>query len=153
MIEQKLQELQVQTPSCTNFVQGYLSSGFVLPDTSFACIPTAELTQRRKMRRQKWRTNYHNTVSDYLQLVPGDIVVHFHHGIGKFLGIEKLPNNQQIETEYLHLEYADQGKIYVPVMQSHLVTRYVGAKDPYNPVFVILQILWKCKCLKRNFPS
>lgn len=129
MIEQKLQELEVQTPSTTTFAHGYLSSGFVLPDISFACIPTAELTQRRKMRRQKWRTNYHNTPSDYLQLIPGDIVVHFHHGIGKFLGIEKLPNHQKIETEYLHLEYADQGKIYVPVMQSHLVTRYVGAKE------------------------
>jgi transcription-repair coupling factor (superfamily II helicase) len=129
MIEQKLEELEIQRPNTTTFAHGYLSSGFVLPEISFACVPTAELTQRRKMRRQKWRTNHHNTLSDYLQLIPGDIVVHFHHGIGKFLGIEKLPNHQQVETEYLHLEYADHGKIYVPVTQSHLVTRYVGAKE------------------------
>ena len=52
-----------------------------------------ELNHRLKPRRQKWRNTYHTPASDFHELVPGDVVVHFHNGIAKYLGIEKRPNH------------------------------------------------------------
>ena len=148
MIQRKLEELNIILPQNTSFDMGYLSSGFVLPDQKFACVPTSELTQRRKVRRQKWRNNYHNSPSEYLPLFPGDIVVHFHHGIGKFLGTEKLPNHQGLETEYLQIEYAEHNKLYVPVAQSHLVNRYVGSKEESLTFHTLGSGKWLKTCVK-----
>lgn len=148
MIREKLKELDVSLPKKHPFISGYLSSGFVLPDLQYACIPTPELTQRRKVRRQKWRNNYHNTPSDYLQLLPGDVVVHFHHGIGKFLGTQKLPNHQGEETEFLQIEYAENNKLYVPVTQSHLVSRYVGTKEESVTFNALGSTKWQKTCIK-----
>lgn len=148
MIKEKLQGSKTILPEKTSFETGYLSSGFVLQDPAVAYIPTAELTQRRKVRRQKWRNNYHNSPSDYLPLVQGDVVVHFHHGIGRFLGTEKLPNHQGTLTEYLQIEYADQGKLYVPVTQSHLINRYVGSKAESVTFSTLGSNKWQKTCMK-----
>ncbi len=65
-----------------------------------------EFTHKQKVRREKWRNTYHTPPSDFHELIPGDLVVHFNHGIGKYLGIEKRPNHQGLETEFLTLEYS-----------------------------------------------
>lgn len=109
--------------------RGYLSSGFGLADSNLVIIPMTEFTHRQKVRREKWRATYHTPPSDFHELIPGDLIVHFHHGIGKYLGIEKRPNHQGIETEFLTLEYAERSKLYVPVSQAYLVSRYIGAKE------------------------
>lgn len=120
---------QISLPKRTEYHLGYLSSGFVLDDAQIALIPMAELNHRLKPRRQKWRNTYHAPASDFHELGVGDVVVHFHNGIAKYLGIEKRPNNVGTVTEYMILEYADNSKLYVPVSQSHLVSRYIGAKE------------------------
>ena len=98
-------------------------------DADIALIPLAELNHRLKPRRQKWRTTYHTPASDFHELVPGDVVVHFHNGIAKYLGIEKRPNHVGAPTEFMVLEYSEGSKLFVPVSQSHLVSRYIGAKE------------------------
>jgi transcription-repair coupling factor (superfamily II helicase) len=120
---------QLSLPKNTHYHLGYLSSGFVLEEAQIAFLPMAELTHRLKPRRQKWRNTYHIPASDFHELVPGDVVVHFHHGIAKYLGIEKRPNHIGTLTEYMILEYAENSKLFVPVSQSHLVSRYIGAKE------------------------
>lgn len=127
--ENKLKTDKVKLPKNTLFHLGYLSSGFVLEDISFAVIPMTELNHRLKPRQQKWRNTYHTPASDFHELIPGDVVVHFHHGIAKFLGIEKKPNHMGTTTEFLALEYAEASKLFIPVAQSHLVSRYIGSKE------------------------
>lgn len=116
----------IAQPHC---IKGYLSDGFGLIDSTLMIIPTAALTHRQKVRREKWRSTYHTPPSDFHELTPGDLIVHFNHGIGKYQGIEKKPNHQGALTEYLVLEYAEKSKLYVPVAQSYLVSRYIGAKE------------------------
>lgn len=106
---------------------GYLSSGFVIGD--LAIVPYTELTKRYKVHREKWRSSYHTPASDFHQLEKGDLVVHFHNGIGKFLGIEKQKNHLGSEEEFLILEYAQGSKLFVPLSQSHLISRYIGAGE------------------------
>ncbi len=128
-LQERLHQQEIKLPQHTDFSTGYLSGGFVIDDANFALIPTTELTHRLKPRRQKWRSTAHTPASEFHALVPGDVVVHFHHGIAKYLGVEKRPDHQGILTEYMLLEYADNSKLYVPVSQSHLVSRYIGVKE------------------------
>jgi transcription-repair coupling factor (superfamily II helicase) len=120
---------KIKVPAKSHIQRGYLSSGFALSDSNVLLVPMTEYTHRHKVRREKWRNTYHTPPSDFHELVPGDPVVHFNHGIGKYLGIEKKPNHQGIETEFLALEYAERSKLYVPVSQAYLVSRYIGTKE------------------------
>ncbi|MES2121322.1 MAG: transcription-repair coupling factor [Chlamydiota bacterium] len=126
---EKLSTDQIVLSKKTSFSIGYLSSGYVLPDNGLAIIPMTELTHRLKPRRQKWRNTYHTPASEFHALEPGDHVVHFHSGISKFLGIEKRPNHVGTPTEFLLLEYAEGSKLFVPIAQSHLVSRYIGVRE------------------------
>lgn len=120
---------------------GYLSGGFALKDCLF--FPSTELTHRFKLRRQKQRTSYHSTYSTYQELLPGDIVVHYHHGIGRFTGIEKRPNHEGISSEFFLIEYADNGKLYVPIQQSYLVSKYIGSHEEQPTFHVLGENRWK----------
>lgn len=126
---QRVKTDEISLPENTSFHLGYLSSGFCLEDPGVALIPLAELNHRLKPRRQKWRGTYHTPASDFHELIPGDVVVHFHNGISKYLGIEKRPNHLGAETEFMVLEFAEGSKQFVPVPQSHLVSRYIGTKE------------------------
>lgn len=125
--KQNVETHHIQLPAHTHYHMSYLSSGYVCD--AIALLPMTEFTHRLKPRRQKWRTTYHTPASDFHELIPGDVVVHFHHGISKYLGIEKRLNNVGAQTEFLVLEYAENSKLYVPVAQAHLVSRYIGTKE------------------------
>jgi transcription-repair coupling factor (superfamily II helicase) len=109
--------------------KGYISEGFFLPFFYFALIPAATLTHRQKLRRQVCRNIIYNPQEEYHNLEVNDIVVHFHSGIGKYLGIEKQKNNLGEVAEHLVIEYAQNSKLYVPISQAHLVSRYIGGDE------------------------
>ncbi|MBM3193924.1 MAG: transcription-repair coupling factor [Chlamydiae bacterium] len=114
-------------PKQAKFIQGYLSSGFGMD--KLCLIPFTEFSQRPKARRTAWRATYHTPVSDFHNIEPGDYVVHFHNGIGKYLGMEKQKNHLGLEDEFFIIEYAGQSKLYVPASQSHLISRYIGSHE------------------------
>ena len=111
------------------FETGYLTSGFILSDLNLALVPSSEITKRSYIRRQKWRSTYHTPAAEFHELTPGDLVVHFHSGIGRFLGMEKHVNHLGVEAEFLSLQYADESKLFVPVAQAYLVSRYIGSRE------------------------
>lgn len=142
-LKEKLRTEEIVTPEKTCFSKGYLSGGFFIEDAMLACIPMVELTRVFKPRRQKWRSASHTPASEFHALIPGDIVVHFHNGIGKYLGTEKRPDHLGILTEYMILEYADNSKLYVPISQSHLVSRYIGVKEEVPVLNQLGSIRWQ----------
>ncbi len=111
------------------FKQGYLTSGFVVTDIPLAVIPNPEISHRTRIRRQKWRSSYHTPIAEFHELTPGDLVVHYHSGIGRYLGMEKHVNHLGVETEFLSLEYSETSKLFVPLSQAYLVSRYIGSKE------------------------
>jgi len=119
----------VVLPEKTRFERGYLSSGFVVGDIPLAVIPNSEVTQRKRIRRQKWRSTYHTPAAEFHELTPGDLVVHFHSGIGKYLGMEKQTNHLGVTTEFLAIAYAENSKLFVPLSQAYLVSRYIGTQE------------------------
>lgn len=116
-------------PSNTQFHIAYLSSGLIDPSQGIGIFPYTEFSKRQKITRKKWRNTYHTAPSEFHNLEPGDYVVHFHNGIGQFLGIEKQKNHLGVHTEFMIIEYAGGAKLFVPMSQAHLVSRYIGASE------------------------
>lgn len=125
--EIKRQLAGITLPKKTRWEKGFLTSGYA--HDSLVVIPNVELTHRSRIRRQKWRSTYHTPAAEFHELSPGDLVVHFHSGIGRFLGMEKHTNHLGQETEFLSLQYADSSKLFVPLSQAYLVSRYIGSRE------------------------
>ncbi len=64
-------------------------------------------------------------LTDWLSIEPGNLVVHVDHGIGKYMGLYEIEFDGRMQ-EALAIEYADKAKLYVPVSQTHLLSRYIG---------------------------
>ncbi len=111
---------------------GPLAAGFVLPEAGFAVVTESELyaaTARTRTRRDSRKAaTMEGWLRDLSELKPNDPVVHSSHGIGRYMGLVHMDLGEG-DTEFLHLEYANGDKLYVPVSQLHVITRYAGA-DP-----------------------
>lgn len=130
-------------PSNTQFEEGYLSSGFAIEDTLQIFFPMTELSCNKRLRRQKWRSSHHSTTAEFHKIEIGDLVVHFHQGIGRYLGIEKRENHVKELTEFLVIEYAEGGKLYVPIQQAYLISRYIGSNEEMPTLHVIGGKSWQ----------
>lgn len=114
-------------------VDGVLSSGFELPLQKIVVVTDDELFKqqpKRKPRRPQKMSNAER-IKSYTEIKPGDYVVHVHHGIGKYIGIETLEVNGT-HKDYLHIRYRADDKLYVPVDQIDLIQKYVASegKEP-----------------------
>ncbi|MDP5240052.1 transcription-repair coupling factor [Uliginosibacterium sp. 31-16] len=111
---------------------GPLNAGFVLPAANIAILTENELYASQVRPRGRGREGRKSSVEGFLkdlsELKIGDPVVHSSHGIGRYHGLVHMDLGEG-DTEFLHLEYADDTKLYVPVSHLHLITRYAGA-DP-----------------------
>ncbi len=125
----KIEQKKIHLPEKSSFSRGYLSSGIAIRDIPLLLLPYSFLFQRKKLLRTKQRESTHIPFSEFHELSPGDLVVHFHSGIGKFRGIESQKNHLGKSEEFLVIEYAGNSKLYVPLSQSHLVSRYIGSHE------------------------
>lgn len=64
-------------------------------------------------------------LNNFIEIQKGDYVVHNHHGIGRYLGIEPM-DAAHGKKEHLVIEYKGEDKLFVPVHDMHLVQKYVG---------------------------
>ena len=84
------------------------------------------IMQRR--RRTKGKNQAENVIRDLTELKEGSPVVHLDHGIGRYLGLQTLEIDNQV-NEFLMLAYAGDSKLYVPVSSLHLISRYGGDSE------------------------
>ncbi len=142
-LQKRLMDLNIALPKQHQTIMGYLSSGFAMRDIDLIVFPMTEITQRFKIRRQKQRSTYHTLPSETYELTPGDMVVHLNHGIGKYLGLEKRPNHVGSLSEFFVLEYAENSKLYVPLNQSYLISKYIGATEEVPKMHTLGSNRWK----------
>jgi transcription-repair coupling factor (superfamily II helicase) len=122
---------------------GPLSRGFLWPDAKLAVITDSEIFGRYKPIRP--RRKFHaaiSPISDWSELQPGDYVVHLQHGIAKYLGLKTIAVSGS-QQEVLALEYANEARLYVPVDQAHLVTKYIGAGKRVPKLHELGGSLWQ----------
>ncbi|MCL2364691.1 MAG: transcription-repair coupling factor [Defluviitaleaceae bacterium] len=109
--------------------RGALSGGFEYPDISLAVITDKDLaTQQQTRRRTRRKLKNAEKINHFGDLRVGDHIVHDNHGIGVFRGIEQVVNDG-LARDYLKLEYADGGNLYVQTSQMDLVHKYIGGKE------------------------
>lgn len=130
-----------------------LHSGFATDDV--AIITEAELyaaTVRQQRRREKEKArSTEGMLKDLSELRENDPVVHEQHGVGRYRGLINLDFGEG-ETEFLLLEYAGDDKLYVPVSQLFLISRYSGGPPESAPLHRLGSGHWekaKKKALKQ----
>jgi len=123
-----------------------LTNGFMLPLEHMAVVTETELykTQVRQARRRdkNSRSNTDTLLKDLAEVRVGDPVVHVDHGIGRFLGLVNLDFGEGA-TEFLHLQYAGDDTLYVPVSQLHLIGRYSGGPAEAAPLHKLGSGQWE----------
>lgn len=139
----KLMDQKIILPKDSKFHIRYLSTGLVLPERKMVILPLTEITQRYKIRRQKQRSTYHTAPIETYNLVAGEMVVHLNNGIGKFLGIEKRPNHAGVASEFFAIEYADNAKLFVPMNQAYMISKYIGAGEEIPKMHTLGSNRWK----------
>ena len=134
--------------SDTRFALGVapLGIGFTVPAEGFAIVTETELygplARRAGRRRQEQASNVDSMVRDLSELKIGDPVVHAQHGIGRYMGLVTMDLGEG-DTEFLHLEYANNSKLYVPVAQLHVISRYSGADPDSAPLHSLGSGQWE----------
>ena len=107
---------------------GGISTGFEYP--GLAVLTDSQVVSTgfiRRSRRSK-AAGDRQRLGSYADLSVGDLVVHEHHGIGRFAGIIKMPV-EGIQKDYVKICYSGSDVLYVPAMQLDLVSKYIGAGE------------------------
>jgi transcription-repair coupling factor (superfamily II helicase) len=144
---------------------GALARGFICEEAKLVVVTDAEIFGRYKIQRPRRQKSSHALATrsaldiDFTDLDDGDFVVHLQHGIGRYLGLKMMPvgssrhssaSNYQPETgtECLVIEYApansgdEAPKLYVPVTEAHLVSKYVGVGRAHPPLNTLGGTRW-----------
>ncbi|MCX8091236.1 MAG: transcription-repair coupling factor [Verrucomicrobiae bacterium] len=144
---------------------GSLARGFLCEAAKLVVVTDAEIFGRYRVQRPR-RLKLPGAATtrsvldlDFTELEAGDLVVHLQHGIGRYLGLKTLPAtvgkrsapnaDETAGIECLVIEYAPRNpgdeppKLYVPVTEAHLVSKYVGAGRARPPLNTLGGARWR----------
>jgi transcription-repair coupling factor (superfamily II helicase) len=144
---------------------GALARGFIQADAKIVIVTDAEIFGRYKIQRPRRLKSPHAQATrsaldiDFAELEEGDFVVHLQHGIGLYRGLQVLPMGAGAKPtesvaanlggqECLVIEYGSSDpaqpppKLYVPVTESHLVSKYVGTGKVRPPLNTLGGTRW-----------
>ena len=106
---------------------GKLSAGFHLPFDHLGIITEEEIFGQRSHHHKPKRKSARELFSGLGDLRENDYIVHIDHGVGRYLGLIHLKTGA-ISGDYLHLEYAGNDKLYLPVERIEKVQKYIGGE-------------------------
>ncbi len=115
-----------------NFVSGMNLPGYELTFSKYVCLSMFAsvfsagrvINARRKKKASK--KSARERISSYTELDVGDYVVHENHGVGRYLGLQTVTMNG-ITNDYIKIEYAGDGSLYLPCTQLDLLSKYMGS--------------------------
>ncbi len=122
-----------------------LEHGLALGEPHIAVIAEPQLFGEQVMQRRRRRRSQRDAdaiIRNLAELSTGAPVVHEEHGVGRFLGLQRLTVGGQ-DQEFLTLEYAGGDKLYVPVASLHLISRYTGASPESAPLHKLGSGQWE----------
>ncbi|MDO4969070.1 MAG: CarD family transcriptional regulator, partial [Comamonadaceae bacterium] len=149
-----LAEFQGEDSEPLGIATSNLMRGFAWVETGIDFVTETELfastsgsTRRRKKQEQV--SDVDALIKDLSELKVGDPVVHSQHGIGRYHGLVNMDVGQKNEDgtpalqEFLHLEYAKNAVLYVPVSQLHHISRYTGVTPESAPLHNLGSNQWE----------
>ena len=101
----------------------------------------AGMAVRRRNKKQEKVSDVEALIKDLSELNVGDPVVHSAHGIGRYKGLINMDLGQG-PSEFLHLQYADEATLYVPVSQLQQISRYTGVSADEAPLHRLGGAAW-----------
>ncbi len=107
---------------------GNLHRGFEYPQIKFVVITEGDMFGAAGKKRRRKKVAYEGQrLQSFTELSPGDYVVHEEHGLGIYRGIEKIEQDRVVK-DYLKIEYADGGYLYLPATRLDVIQKYAGAE-------------------------
>ncbi len=122
-----------------------IDDGVLLPDARTAIVSEQQLfgeRTRARRRRRRGDRDPETIIRQLNDLEAGSPVVHAEYGVGRYLGLITLTAGG-ITAEFLHLEYADGDKLYVPVHALELISRFTGASPENAPLHRLGSDQWE----------
>ena len=122
-----------------------LSDGFSVADPALAVLTERQLFPERvnqSRRRKSQPKDPESILRDLNEISIGSPIVHEDHGVGRYQGLISLEAGGSV-GEFLSIEYAKGDKLYVPVSQLHLVSRYSGASAEQAPLHSLGGEAWE----------
>ncbi len=148
-----LAEFQASTEEKVGIATAALATGFRWVEEGLDFVTETELfaagptTRRRKKQEQV--SDVEALIKDLAELNVGDPVVHSQHGIGRYRGLVNMDvgnlnaDGTPALQEFLHLEYAGEAALYVPVSQLQLISRYTGVSADEAPLHKLGSGQWE----------
>ncbi len=121
----ELELKSLPAPGGITVTVGGLSGGMEYPGLKLAVLTEGKGGNPR--RSVKKATN-RRKLESFTDLAVGDLVVHEHHGVGRFQGMVKIPTDG-VEKDYVKIAYAGTDVLYVPAIQLDLVSKYIGGGE------------------------
>lgn len=114
-------------PGQTEVVCGSLRQGFVYTDIKYVLLTESDMFGRSVRKKHKKKNTDGEKLSSLGELNVGDYVVHENHGIGIYRGLEHIVRDG-IGKDYIKVEYADGGNLYIPATKLDLIQKYASAE-------------------------
>ncbi len=105
---------------------GHIHKGFEYTSLKYAVITETDIFGQIKKKKRKKNKYSGQHISGFADLSVGDYVVHENHGLGIYKGIEKMEIDKTVK-DYIKIEYADKGNLYIPVTQLDMIQKYASS--------------------------
>ncbi|WP_313571458.1 transcription-repair coupling factor [Comamonas terrigena] len=148
-----LAEFQADDSEPLGIATSNLAQGFAWTEEGIDFVTETELFETsggtRRRKKQEQVSDVDALIKDLSELKVGDPVVHAQHGIGRYHGLvnmdvgQKNPDGSPALQEFLHLEYAKDAVLYVPVSQLHQISRYTGVTPESAPLHSLGSGQWE----------
>ncbi|MBQ6558553.1 MAG: DEAD/DEAH box helicase, partial [Clostridia bacterium] len=110
----------------TVILRGDLGKGFEYPELGFVLVSDREIFETKKSRQRRKVENA-NRIKNYTDISAGDYVVHRTHGIGQYVGTQKITVGD-VTKDYLKIQYKGTDVLYIPIDQLNMLYKYVGSE-------------------------
>lgn len=109
-------------------VQSDLKEGFEIPRLKFIILTDFEIFGRSYRKKTHFKRKKSKAITSFLDIKPGDYVVHINHGIGQFTELKRVKAGGK-ERDFLILSYHNNDLLYIPLDQISMIQRYIGSGD------------------------
>jgi len=102
---------------------------FELHDTNMIVLNEDNLFKQKEHKKAKYKSSLKDAkkISTIDELKKGDLIVHYDHGIGRFLGVTQLTIADST-NDYIHIAYKGDDTLYIPLENIHLIQKYIGSE-------------------------
>lgn len=114
-------------PGTVIVTHGSLNKGFEYPTIGFVIVSDKEVFGQDRKPLKTSAKHKGASINIFTELNIGDLVVHQSHGIGQYVGIEKL-SVEGVKRDYLKIRYQEGAFLYIPTNQLDLIQKYIGSE-------------------------